>query len=230
LDALYSPSMGKRSMRILLGLVAVLGLVAAVAPRGFLPWSRVPGVHELPARWTEARKGWLYRSAQIPPHDVEDVLRAQKIGVLIDLTDDDGDPGKAAEAKAAADLGIRYVHFPVEHPREKVMENLAAAVAEIAKAHQRGDRVLVHCTYGHRRSSTTLALYARIIEHEPKHVAYAELTRYSEADSSWSGGVVTWLDKNTDEIAAQVKEDLAKPDQSVPPRVGDASREARSEP
>ena len=211
--------MGKRSTRILLGLVAVLGLAAAVAPKGFLPWPRLPGMHELPDRWTEARKGWLYRSAQIPPHDVEDVLRAQKIGVVIDLTDDDGDPGKAAEAAAAADLGIRYMHLPVQHPRERVIENLANAVAEIAKAHERGDRVLVHCTYGHRRSSTTLALYARLIEHEPKHVAFAELTRYSEADSMWSGDVITWLEKHSDEIEAQVKADLAKPDAPISTRV-----------
>src|SRR5262249_46494495 len=94
----------------------------------------------------------------------------------------------------------------------RVITNLAAAVTEIDRAHRRGERVLVHCTYGHRRSSTALALYARLIEQEPPHVAYAELTRFSEADSKWSGDALIWLDRNYDAIAAKVKEDEAAAD------------------
>jgi len=196
--------------RIALGAVAVLCLVAAAAPRGWLPLSHIPGVYSLPERWTEARAGWLYRSGQIPPSDVEQVLRAEKIDVILDLTDAAPDKTQDAERAAAEKLGIQYLHLPVQHPRERVIENLANAVVEIDRAHKRGEKVWVHCTYGHRRSATAIALYARLIEHEPKHVAFAEFTRFTDADSKWSDDALKWLDKNMDAISSQVQADLAQ--------------------
>ena len=189
-----------------IAVAAILCLVAAAAPL-----TRFLGSSDLPSRWTEARPGWLYRSAQIPGRDVAGVLQKQRIDLVLDLTDEQTDSARSAEQAAAEKLGIRYLHLPVAQPKSVVIANLARAVAEIDLAHRRGERVLVHCTYGHRRSAAALALYARLIEHEPPHIAYAELARYAEADSNWSHGVVEFLDKNMDEIAAQVRADLADP-------------------
>ncbi|HTO53667.1 MAG TPA: dual specificity protein phosphatase family protein [Myxococcota bacterium] len=190
---------------------AVLSLCALVA-LGLAARSHWGGTSGLPDRWTEARPGWLYRSSQIPASDVLGVLRKQRIDVVLDLTDDDKDPHRSAEEAAARKLGVRYLHLPVQQPRERVVQNLAAAVAEIERARRRGDRVLVHCTYGHRRSATALVLYARLIEHEPPHVAFAEFTRFTEPDSQWGPDAMSFVDKNYDEIAAQVQADLAQPD------------------
>lgn len=199
-----------RDRRVLAGAALCL-LVVAAAPTGVLPLSHLPGVWSLPERWTEARPGWLYRSGQIRPSDVLDVLREQRIDVVLDLTDDTPDGWRDAERAAAEKLGIRYLHLPAVHPRPVLIENLARAVAEIELARRRGDRVLVHCTYGYRRSATALALYARLIEHEPKHVAFAEFSRYSDADSTWSRDVLRMLERNIDEIGAHVAADLAEP-------------------
>ena len=196
---------GRRRWFLALGALAVLCLGAVGA-------SHIPGVYRTPERWTAARQGWLYRSAQITASDVLDVLRAEKIDLVLDLTDAAPDPRQDAERVAAEKLGIRYRHLPVQHPRDRVIENLAAAVTEIDRAHRRGERVLVHCTYGHRRSAAALALYARLIEGEPAHVAFAEFSRFSEADSKWSGDVLKWLERNIDEIAARVKADEAAAD------------------
>lgn len=190
--------------------VALLCLAVAVgAYTRVIPVGHLPGVWHEPDNWTEARVGWLYRSGQIPPSDVVEVLRDKKIDVVIDLTDDTPDRTRDAEAAAAEKLGIRYEHLPVEHPAEKVLDNLTTAVTEMALAHRRGDRVLVHCTYGHRRSATALVLYSRLIEHEPKHVAYAEFTRYSDPDSQWSDDVIHFLERHEDELKAQVAAKLA---------------------
>jgi protein tyrosine phosphatase (PTP) superfamily phosphohydrolase (DUF442 family) len=198
-----------RDRRVLVAGV-LLVLVAAALPTGVSPFSHLPGIWRTPDRWTEARAGWLYRSGQIPSSDVEDVLRAERIDVVIDLTDDTPDKVRDSEDAAAQRLGIRYLHLPVMHPKEKLFDSLSTAVAEIELARRRGDRVLVHCTYGHRRSAAALALYARIIEHEPRHVAFAEFTRYSDADSTWSDGVMNLLDRNMDDVAAQVRAKLAE--------------------
>ncbi|HKC52354.1 MAG TPA: dual specificity protein phosphatase [Myxococcota bacterium] len=198
---------GRRALAAL----AVCVLVAAAAPTGILHLSHLPGVWSLPARWTEARPGWLYRSGQIPAADVADVLREMRIDVVLDLTDEEPDPVRDAEQAAAEKLGVRYLHLPVVQPRSLVIANLARAVAEIERGRKRGDRVLVHCTYGHRRSAVALALYARLIEHEPPHVAFAEFSRYADADSTWSRDAQRFVDANIDEVRAQVAADLALP-------------------
>ena len=200
------PLASRPALRIALG-AAVVCLAAAA---GFRLFDRTP------ERWTEARKGWLYRSSQIPASDVESVLRDRKIDLVLDLTDLGSDARQDAERAAAARLGIRYLHLPVQQPRERVVANLAAAVAEIDRAHKRGERVLVHCTYGYRRSATALALYARLIEQEPAHIAYAELTRYSNADSKWSAEAISFVEKNMDEISSLVKADEAAADAVEP--------------
>ena len=198
-----------RDRRVLV-VAALCVLAAAAALTGVWPLSHLPGVWSVPGRWTEARPGWLFRSGQIPASDVADVLREERIDVVIDLTDDSPDKLRDSEAAAAQRLGIRYMHLPVMHPKERLFDSLSTAVAEIELARRRGDRVLVHCTYGHRRSAAALALYARIIEHEPRHVAFAEFTRYSDADSTWSDGVMNLLDRNMDDVAAQVRAKLAE--------------------
>ena len=187
-----------------LGLVGSAALVAVlVAAR---PFARPP----LPDRWREARAGWLYRSAQIDPADVEPFLREQKINTILDLSSEDVDPLRDAETSAARELGIRYYHLPVE--RGTKVENLAKAVAEIDKAHQRGDRVWLHCAVGHRRSAAAFALYALLIEKEPPHIAYAELTRWAEPDSTWAPEMQSWIEKHWPELKAAVEQELAKPD------------------
>jgi protein tyrosine phosphatase (PTP) superfamily phosphohydrolase (DUF442 family) len=203
------PLAGRPGLRIALCAAVLLCLVAAASSH-LSPFDRAP------ERWTEARKGWLFRSSQIPAGDVEAVLREKKIDLVLDLTDASPDSRQDAERAAAGRLGIRYLHLPVQQPRERVVANLAAAVAEIDRAHRRGERVLVHCTYGYRRSATALALYARLIEQEPPHIAFAELTRYANADSKWSADAIRFVDKNMDEIAALVKADEAAADAGAP--------------
>lgn len=185
------------------GLLGAGLLVALVAAR---PFASSP----LPERWREARAGWLYRSAQIPPGDVEQFLRNERIGTILDLSSEDVDPLRDAETAASRELGIRYYHLPVEKGTK--IENLAKAVAEIERARLRGDRVWLHCAVGHRRSAAAFALYALLIEHEPPHIAYAELTKWAEPDSTWAPEMQRWIEKHYGELKAAVAAELAKPE------------------
>ena len=192
----------------LLGGVALVAVLMAARP-----FARAP----LPDRWREARAGWLYRSAQIDPGDVEQFLRNEKIDTILDLSSEDVDPLRDAETAASHKLGIRYYHLPVEKGTQ--VDNLAKAVAEIDKAHRRGDRVWLHCAVGYRRSAAAFAIYARMIEKEPPHIAYGELTRWAEPDSTWAPKMQAWIEKHYDEIEAAVKAELEKPDDPAPPPV-----------
>jgi protein tyrosine phosphatase (PTP) superfamily phosphohydrolase (DUF442 family) len=197
------------SKRRLIAVAALVLVVAVGAYTRVIPFAHLPGVWHEPERWTEARPGWLYRSGQIQAADAKEVLREKKIDLVLDLTDDSPDPLRDAEREAAQELGIKYLHLPVEHPAPRVIENLANTVVQMELARRRGERVFVHCTYGHRRSATALVLYARYIEKEPKHVAYAELTRYSDADSQWSDDLIIFLEKHDDELREKIAAKLA---------------------
>lgn len=174
-------------------LVAVLGLVAINASRGA----------SLPERWTEARAGWLYRSAQIPAEDVADVLRTQHIDLVIDLTDEPSSVARDSEQAAARTLGIQYLHLPVPPEHDVAVHSYAEAVRAITLAHAQHERVLVHCKVGYRRSASTIALYARIAEGAPADIAYRELYRYADATSRWQQGYVRFLERNLEEIRAR---------------------------
>ena len=187
----------------------VCGLAVALAALTLVSLNRSP----LPRRWTEVREGWLFRSAQISAATVERVLREQRINLVIDLTDEPDDPDFAAEAIAARALGIRYLHAPVPQGAgdalvSDAIVSYAHAVAAIAQAHAKGETVLVHCEIGHRRSAAAIALYARLVEHQPPEVAYRELYRYADARAAWQPGMQAFLEQNLPELGARVTAEL----------------------
>lgn len=164
----------------------------------------------LPARWAEVRPGWLYRSRQIPAANVEAVLRNQRIDVVIDLSDEPVDPTRDAEAAAARALGIRYLHVPVSSGAEHQVSGFARAVAGIAQAHARGERVLVHCKLGYRRTAMAIALYERIVEDAEPRSAYRELRRFKDAFSDWHADTQAFLERHLPAIAARVDAELTR--------------------
>jgi protein-tyrosine phosphatase len=195
-----------------IALSVALALSAGTAVWAYPPLGRLVGISRAPDNWTEVRPGWLYRSGRIAPGAVADVLRDKRIDVVLDLTDETkDDDARAAERAAAESLGIRYFNFPVAQSRSVALSSFARAVAEIERARQRGDRVLVHCRYGHRRSAAAIALYARLIEHEPPHVAYTELVRYAGPDSHWSDDVRSYLERHLAEVRTLVASELGTP-------------------
>lgn len=181
--------------------VALLLLAAAIGMGGF-------GGAPQPRRWSEVRSGWLFRSAQIPRGDVAVVLRERRIDTVIDLTDDVVDRDREAEESAARALGVHYLHIPVSPGRWRQVDAFARAVAAIAQAHERGERVLVHCELGHRRSASAVALYARLVEHEPASVAYRELMRYADSHAAWQADARDFLERNLPEIEMRVRASL----------------------
>src|SRR5262249_3162663 len=91
--AAYPPAVAMTAKRrwwawSLLGGAALVAVLVAARPFGRSP---------LPDRWREARAGWLYRSAQIDPRDVEPFLREPKIQTILDLSSQDVDPLPASQ-------------------------------------------------------------------------------------------------------------------------------------
>lgn len=188
-------------MRFTLDGIARSGLVLLAVAIGCGAFGGAPQ----PRRWSEVRPGWLFRSAQIPRGDVAVVLRERGIDTVIDLSDEPSDRAREAEASAARALGIRYLHFPVSPGARRQVDAFARAVAEIERAHDRGERVLVHCKLGHRRSASAVALYARLVEHQPPALAYRELFRFADARAAWQADARDFLERHLPEIETRVR-------------------------
>jgi rhodanese-related sulfurtransferase len=174
--------------------------LAALAALTLVSLNRSP----LPRRWTEVREGWLFRSAQIPAGNVEAVLRDQQIDLVIDLTDDPNDPDFEPEAAAARALGIRYLNASVPPDEADAVVSYSRAVAAIEQARVRGDRVLVHCEIGHRRSAAAIALYALLVENVDPPVAYRELYRYADGRATWQMNMEAFIQRNLPELERRV--------------------------
>lgn len=87
--------------------------------------------------------------------DREDMLwlRQQGIDMLISLTEDPPFRRDVDEA------GLLLYHLPVEDMTAPTLEELEQAVRTIARAHQQGLGVAVHCAAGLGRTGTVLAAW-----------------------------------------------------------------------
>jgi protein tyrosine/serine phosphatase len=152
-----------------------------LAALGGYAWWRDEGSRLFfPRNFGVVEEGFLYRSGQIHPRIIEDVLRDHQIDVVIDLARDDLRLESArAEIAAVEALGIRKVDLPgLDGYGVGRLDSYATALEELALARYRGDRVLVHCSAGSERTGATVALYRMLFEGWSGEQAYAEYLQY----------------------------------------------------
>jgi tyrosine-protein phosphatase SIW14 len=112
-----------------------------------------------------------YRGAQPRGHDYAD-LAALGVKTIIDLTKD-GDPGEAAQARAA---GMRFVRIPMtthERPSPAEVAQFLAIVNDPAS-----EPVYVHCQGGRHRTGIMTAIYRMTDEGWNADRAFAEMKQY----------------------------------------------------
>lgn len=170
-----------------------------------------------PKHLVQVYPDWLYRSGQISPGLIEPTLRRLGIDVVVDLTYDLGgaDAAQVEEQRSVRELGIQRVNFPLGGSGVGAIESYVGAVSEIARAEREGQRVLVHCRAGDRRTGGVIAAYQLLVRGESVERAYQELGLFARKPLGESR-LLEYLDENLPEIgerlqAAGVIEDLPEP-------------------
>src|SRR5262245_59553360 len=148
-----------------------------------------------PKQLAEVYPGFLYRSGQIAPNLIEDTLRDLGIDLIVDLSGERLDEAQLVERETARRLGIRYVAFTLSGSGTGAIDQYAGAVEAIARAQTRGERVLVHCRAGDRRTGGVIAAYQMLVRGEPYARARSELARFSRKPLEGSR-VLVYLDES----------------------------------
>ncbi len=132
-----------------------------------------------PRRLAEVYPGFLYRSGQISPFLIERTLRDLDIDVIVDLTGPRGDEAQQREREVAARLGLAYHNFTLSGSGTGEVGEYVGALEVIARAEAAGQRVLVHCRAGDRRTGGVIAAYQTLVRREPWSRALVEIERFN---------------------------------------------------
>lgn len=185
-------------LRILL-VIAIAGLVIWL-------WKNVLEDRLIPKRWGIVQAGKIYRSGRLSAALVTRTLRKNNIAVIIDLTGDKpSDKDQNAEKKAAVELGIERLNFPLKGNGTGDINNYAQAIAAIADAKRKSKPVLVHCAAGTQRTGGVIACYRMLVEKKSPSFAYAELLRYDWKDKP-DQILLNYINSNMAKLAALLKE------------------------
>lgn len=142
-------------------------------------WDGVAKDRLIPKRWAAVEDGCLYRSGQLSASLVKRTLARHGIKVIVALTfDEPQDQDQAAEVKAAAELGIELLRFPLLGDGTGDVKNYIGAVAAVIQAERQGKPVLVHCAAGAQRTGGTIAFYQLLVDKRPSPAVIQELRRH----------------------------------------------------
>jgi hypothetical protein len=192
----YGVRSGSRGAALLLALAVIGTSVALEASRDQL-W---------PRRFAEVEGGLLYRSGQVAPRLIEDLLREKRIRKVVWMLDyQQAKRSHRAERAAIDRLGIECRNLHLRGDGTGEVSHYAEALAEIHEAHQRGEAVLVQCASGSRRSGGVVALYLLLVRGRPPRVAYRELDRFGRTPVEDSP-LLEFLNLHMAELAAQLVE------------------------
>jgi protein-tyrosine phosphatase len=156
--------------------VAVPAIVIGLA---IWAWFGVIRYHVIPKRFGIVVPGHIYRSGQISAPLIKKILIKYNIRVIIDLTSaDPNDRDKQAEKKAAAELNIKVLRFPMSGNGTGDINDYASAIAAIANTEKQNLPVLVHCAAGAMRTGGVIATYRLLVQKIDPNIVEDEMEKY----------------------------------------------------
>lgn len=185
--------------------IASLLLVLGAAGGGYAWWAEGGKRMFLPRNWGVVEEGWLYRSGQVHPRLIEDLLREHRIDLVIDLARDrPGDEAAAAEVRAVRALGIRKLDlWGLNGSGIGRSRAYSDALEAIVRAREAGLRVLVHCSAGSQRTGGAIALYRMLYDGWSGDAAYREYLSYRNRPPSRER-LVQFLNERMEKVVARL--------------------------
>jgi protein tyrosine/serine phosphatase len=192
----------KRRSRRLAGWILAVCLVGG----GVWFWDGVVKDRVIPKRWAVVEEGRIYRSGQLSAALVKKMLQRHGIQVIVSLNGAaPQDRDQQAEQKAAEELGVELLRFPLRGDGTGDVGHYTQAVAAVAEARRQGKPVLVHCAAGAQRTGGVIACYQLLLEHLPPAEVVAEMRQHGW-DPRDNPALLKYLNQNLGEIATRLRE------------------------
>lgn len=136
-------------------LMAVLGIIVAAGLGFFLhdTFLNAYRMHVIPKNFSVVKPGVLYRSGQIRPHHLREVLQKHAIRTIVALNPHD----EPMEKEIAEQLGVKHVTFEMPGSGIGNPEFFHEYLRIVGNPENRP--VLVHCAAGAYRTGVAVALY-----------------------------------------------------------------------
>jgi predicted protein tyrosine phosphatase len=195
--------------KAILYLTIALAAVALPALAGYLAQDLY-----LNKNWGQVEPG-LYRSGLSYPVLTEKFLRKHHVDLIVSLLyREDSDPSQVAEVRAARDLGIPFLRFPLAGDGmpaggEERIDIHVAAVEAIWRAREEGKTVLVHCAAGAYRTGAVVALYQLLVRGLPPDQVYSQMLRYNYKlvnKNLPDGALIKFLNRHMAEAAQMLQQ------------------------
>lgn len=152
--------------------ICLLGAVAWL-------WDGVLKDRLIPKRWEVVEGHQIYRSGQLSAALVKRTLASCGIRVIVALTaDDPQDKDQQAEERAAAELGIELLRFPLNGDGTGDIHQYAGALAAVVQAERQGKPVLIHCAAGVQRTGGTIAFLRLLVDKRSPTEVVQELRQH----------------------------------------------------
>ena len=181
------------------------GLVLLVAG-SIWGWTSVIRDRVIPKRFGVVEQGHIYRSGQLSATLVKKVLAEHNIRVIVDLTTNDpNNPDQRAEEKAAAELNIKILRFPLSGNGAGDVNYYAGAVTAIANAEKENLPVLVHCAAGTQRTGGVIAVYRLLVQKKKPAFVISEMKRY-DWNPKGNPDLPLYLNSNMAQLAEMLKQ------------------------
>ena len=178
----------------------VVTVIAAVAAT-WITWHKVVRHEVIAENFGVVDPERVFRSAQLTPRMLRDVIATHDIRTIIALNGDDRE--SAREADVARALGVqRYTYNLIGDgtgdPR---------AYADVVRlmSDPANQPVLVHCAAGAQRTTTAALLYRHFVHGEAFADTYPEMFRYDHEPDEWI--LLAYLTDHLDEIRARYEAD-----------------------
>jgi protein tyrosine/serine phosphatase len=162
-------------------------------------WEDVAKDRLIPRRWDVVTGHRIYRSGQLSACLVKKTLARHGIQVVVALTSEDPqDKDQQAEKRAAAELGIELLRFPLLGDGSGDINQYAGALAAVVQARRQGRPVLIHCAAGAQRTGGAVAFYRLLVDNKPPAEVAQELRRHG------------WNPKRNPHLLPYLNENLAR--------------------
>jgi len=158
--------------------VIVAGLLIATG-LAIWAWFGIIRYHVIPKRFGVVEQGRIYRSGQLSAPLAKKVLADHNIRVIVDLTNDDPkNQDQQAEKKAAAELNIKVLRFPMSGKGTGDINEYAHAIVTIVDARKNNLPVLVHCAAGTQRTGGVIAMFRLLVQKKDPAFVISEMKHY----------------------------------------------------